>query len=212
MNSTAQVPFASYVPKVAIVTGSAQGIGFAIAHRLADDGLDVAVNDVPAKQKELDSIVEEIRKKGQRAIAVPGDISSESDVASIVETAVRDLGGVDVMVANAGIFLAGGFLELPIEKLDATHAVNVRGTFLCLKYAALQMVKQGRGGRLIAASSASGKQGGQNITAYAASKFAIRGITQSASVDLRQYGITVNTYAPGAIRTPMCKLFILSRL
>ncbi|EJD06797.1 NAD-binding protein [Fomitiporia mediterranea MF3/22] len=193
MSSVSQVPFDSYVPKVAIITGRAQGIGYAITHRLADDGFDVAVNDIHAKQKEIDTIVEEVRKKGRRAIAVPGDVSSETDVAVLVENTVRDLGSVDVMVANAGVMPLGGILELPIEKLEATLAINVRGVFLCLKYAGLQMVKQGRGG-LIAATSTAGKQGGPNIAAYSASKFAVRGLVQSASIDLRKYGITVNAY------------------
>ncbi|EJC97510.1 NAD-binding protein [Fomitiporia mediterranea MF3/22] len=203
MSSVPHIPFDSYVPKIAIVTGGAQGIGYAIVHRLADDGFDVAINDIPTKRKELDTVTEEVRKKGRRAIAVPGDVSSESDVVALVETTVYELGGVDVMVANAGIILAGEFLELPVEKLDATLAVNVRGVFLCLKHAALQMVKQGRSGRLIAASSVMGKQGGPQISAYSASKFAVRGLIQSASIDLRKYGITANAYAPGVIRSAM---------
>lgn len=208
MSSAPQISFDTYAPKVAIVTGGAQGIGYAIVHRLADDGFDVAINDIPTKRKELDTVTEEVRKKGRRAIAVPGDVSSESDVVALVETTVHELGGVDVMVANAGIILAGEFLELPVEKLDATLAVNVRGVFLCLKHAALQMVKQGRSGRLIAASSVMGKQGGPQISAYSASKFAVRGLIQSASIDLRKYGITANAYAPGVIRSAMTKGFL----
>ncbi|EJD06796.1 NAD-binding protein [Fomitiporia mediterranea MF3/22] len=142
MSSVPQVSFESYVLKVAVVMGGAQGIGYAIVHRLADNGFDVTINDIPAKKKELDIVVEEVRKKGRRAIAVPGDVSSEPDVVALVEN------HQEKMVANAGIVLHSGFLEFSVEKLDATLAVNVCGVFLCLKQAALQMVKQGRGGRL----------------------------------------------------------------
>ncbi|EJD06818.1 NAD-binding protein [Fomitiporia mediterranea MF3/22] len=197
------VPFSSYTPRVAIVTGGSQGIGYAIAKRLADDGIDVAINDVRSKQQQIDAVVEEIIKKGRRAIAVPGDVSSEADVISIVEKTASELGGVDIMVANAGIGTFKSILDTTLEKFEEIHAVNNRGVFLCLKYAAAQMVKQGRGGRLIAASSVVGKTGSLGFAAYCASKFAVRGITQSASADLRKYGITVNTYAPGVIRTAM---------
>ncbi|EJD06794.1 NAD-binding protein [Fomitiporia mediterranea MF3/22] len=203
MSSAPQISFDTYAPKVAIVTGGAQGIGYAITRRLTDDGFDVAVNDIPAKQKELDIVVEEVRQKGRRAIAVPGDVSSEPDVVVLVESTVRDLGSVDIMVANAGVFFISEFLELPVERFNDVFDVNVRGVFLCLKHAALQMVKQRRGGRLIAASSAAGKQGLGNVSAYSASKFAVRGLIQSASIDLRKYGITANAYAPGIIHTPM---------
>ncbi|EJD06799.1 NAD-binding protein [Fomitiporia mediterranea MF3/22] len=202
------VPFTSYTPRVAIITGGAQGIGYAISQRLADDGIDVAVNDIAAKQKEIDAVVEEIRKKGRRAIAIPGDVSSEADVISMVETAIRELGSIDIartiqMVANAGIAPLRPLVETPVEMFDSAIAVNARGAFLCFKHAARQMIKQGRGGRMIAASSVAGKQGGNSIVSYSASKFAIRGIAQSASTELHDYGITVNTYAPGGIRTPM---------
>ncbi|EJD06800.1 NAD-binding protein [Fomitiporia mediterranea MF3/22] len=197
------VPFTSYTPRVAIVTGGTQGIGYAIANRLADDGINIAVNDIPSKQPQIDAVVEEIKKKSRRAIAVPGDVCSEADVISIVEKVVSELGSVDIMVANAGIAMHKSILDTTLENFEAIHAVNNRGVFLCLKYAAAQMVKQGRGGRLIAASSVVGKMGSLGLTAYSASKFAVRGLTQSASADLRKYGITVNTYAPGIIRTAM---------
>ncbi|EJD06819.1 NAD-binding protein [Fomitiporia mediterranea MF3/22] len=194
-------PFSSYTPRVAIVTGAAQGIGYAVAHRLADDGIDIAVNDITSKRDQINIVVEELRNKGRRAIAAPGDVSSEVDVISIIEKTVQDLGGVDIMVANAGITQFCGFLHTSIETYDKILDVNGRGTFLCFKYAALQMIKQGRGGRLIAASSFLGKQGAPNLIAYAASKFAVRGIVQTASIELSRHGITANGYAPGSIRT-----------
>ncbi|EJD06806.1 NAD-binding protein [Fomitiporia mediterranea MF3/22] len=194
--ATPVTPFTSYTPRVAIVTGSAQGIGYAIAHRLADDGIDVAVNDLVSKQDQIDAVVDELRKKGRCAIAVPGDISSEADVIAIVEKTVQELGSVDIMVANAAISQLCSFLHTSVESYDSVLGVNARGVFMCFKYAAVQMVKQGRGGRLI---------GQQNLVAYVASKFAVRGIVQTASIELRRHGITVNAYAPGTIRTGACK-------
>ena len=95
--STPSVPFDSYTPRVAIVTGAAQGIGYAIAQRLAEDGIDVAINDIADKQKQIDSVVQEIRKKGRRAISIPGDVSSETEVISMIEKTSSELGGVDIV-------------------------------------------------------------------------------------------------------------------
>ncbi|THG97821.1 hypothetical protein EW145_g7536 [Phellinidium pouzarii] len=140
----------SYTPRVAIVTGSAQGIGYDIAHRLADDGIDIVINDIPAKAAQANEVAAEIQKKGRRAIAVLADVASEPEVISLIEKAVQGLGSVDIMVANAGIAKARGFLETSVEDFNTVLAVNARGVFLCYKHAAIQMIKQGRGGRLIA--------------------------------------------------------------
>lgn len=86
---------------------------------------------------------------------------------------------------------------------ERTYSVNVRGTFLCYKYAAVQMVAKGRGGRLIGATSNLGKQGAAGFSSYCATKFAVRGMTQSAAIEFAKFGITVNAYAAGAIDTPM---------
>ncbi|KAF8982010.1 hypothetical protein BDQ17DRAFT_1262536, partial [Cyathus striatus] len=135
---------------------------------------------------------------GEKCSISIGDVSKEDDVKNIFETCTEELGGVDVVRIKHG--LIHSYL-VPVDQLDRLYAVNVRGTFLCYKYAALQMIKQGRGGRIIGAhqwleskvrtSSFSG--------AYVASKFAIRGLTQSAATELGKYGITVNAYAPGRV-------------
>jgi len=188
---------------VALVTGSAQGIGRGIALRLADDGFDIAVNDISANKPNLASLAEEIRSKGRKALEVVADVSVEDEVKGMVESAVKELGGLDVMVANAGVFVWKPIVETSVEDWDRVYSINVRGVFLCYKYAAKQMLAQGRGGRIIGASSGAGKKGQPNLTAYSSSKFAVRGLTQSAATELGKEGITVNAYAPGAIGTPM---------
>ncbi|TBU29003.1 NAD(P)-binding protein [Dichomitus squalens] len=190
-------------PRVAIVTGAAQGLGEAIALRLADDDFDVAVVGSTRNPERLDAVVAAITAKGRRAIAVTGDVSLEADIVSLVEKTVRELGGVDVMVANAAIVRQTSLVDLTVEEWDEHLGVNARGVMLCFKHAARQMIRQGRGGRIIAIGSTSSKRGHTSISAYAASKFAIRGLAQCAALELRKYNITVNTVAPGSIATKM---------
>ncbi|EMD34714.1 hypothetical protein CERSUDRAFT_116904 [Gelatoporia subvermispora B] len=196
-------PVPSIPARVALVTGAAQGIGEAIALRLAADGLDVALNDVPCKTEQLKDLVERIKALGARAVAIPGDVTSEADVALMVKTAVEVLGGLDVMVANAGIVAMKPLLDTSAEEYDRIMAVNARGVMLCFKAAAAQMIKQGRGGRIVGACSGSGKKGISNMAAYSMSKFAVRGLTQACAAEWIRHGITVNSYAPGCILTPM---------
>ncbi|KAJ3487498.1 hypothetical protein NLI96_g3492 [Meripilus lineatus] len=183
------------VTQVALVTGSAQGIGEAIALRFARDGIDVALLDIHAKQKQLEGIAKKIEAEGRRALVILADVSQEEEVKGAVDKTVETLGGLDIMVANAAVLSVGGILELPSDEWKRVQAVNVEGVMYCYKYAAIQMVKQGRGGRIL---------GMMNAPAYSTSKFAIRGLTQAVAKELLPHKITVNTYAPGLIATPMC--------
>ncbi|KAH9477362.1 Short-chain dehydrogenase [Psilocybe cubensis] len=198
------------VARVAIVTGAAQGIGKSIALRLAEDGLDVVVNDIPSKSSELDSVKAAVEAKGRKSLAVVGDISSEADVIALVEKTVSALGGLDVMVANAGILFPTPLVDLPVSEWDRIFNINARGTFLCYRHAAKQMIKQGRGGRIIGAASSASKQGIANLGHYSASKFAVRGLTQSAALEWGAHKITVNSYAPSTVETPMVDNFVSS--
>ncbi|KZT00641.1 NAD(P)-binding protein [Laetiporus sulphureus 93-53] len=184
----------SFQPRVAIITGAAQGIGKEIALRLARDGLDVAVNDISSKSEELEQVVAQIQDIGRQAIALVADVSDEEQVRNMVEKTVQKLGRLDVMVANAGISVSGSILDMNMEQWNRTININLHGVMLCYKYAAEQMVKQGTGGRLIGASK---------LSAYCTSKFAVRGLTQALALELAEHKITVNTYAPGVILTSM---------
>ncbi|KAI0266334.1 acetoin reductase family protein [Gloeopeniophorella convolvens] len=188
--------------KVALVTGAARGIGRGIALRLSEDGFAVAVNDLP-NTPELDELVQEIEGQGRRAFAVPADVSVEKQVEQMIQKVVQELGSLDVMVANAGIFIFDSVLSATAEDFDRLMSVNARSTLLCYKYAGKQMVAQGRGGRIIGSDSLVVSLASQVVASYSATKFAIRGLTQAAAQELGAHGITVNAYAPGTIDTRM---------
>jgi len=189
--------------RVALVTGASQGIGYAIAVRLAQDGLNVAVNDIVAKSDKLDSVVSEIRALGRQSISVPADVSSDVEVKQMVDRVVFELGSLDVMIANAGVALRKSFIETTTEDLNFMLRVNSVGVFNCYKFAAIQMIAQGRGGRIIGASSNCGLKGFPSTSVYSMSKFAVRALTQSVAQELRPHNILVNTYAPGLVSTDM---------
>ncbi|KAJ7811437.1 hypothetical protein B0H14DRAFT_2378350 [Mycena olivaceomarginata] len=204
--------------RTAIVTGAAQGIGRGISLRLAADGLDVAVADLPSQINALNAVVAEIQQLGRKAVAVIADVSKEDEVKALVETTVSSLGRLDMMVANAGIVNGPGgvvsIMDANVENWQKGWDVNLRGTLLCYQYAARQMIKQGAGGRII---------GYVGLGGYCILKAAIRSMTQTTgkhlpafrpTLELREHNVTVNSYAPGAIDTNMsaCSVWDLAHL
>lgn len=192
-------------PRVALVTGGGQGIGRAIALRLARDGFDVAISDLPRAAETAESVKAEIEALGRRATVVPADVTDASDVAAMVDRAVADLGRLDVTVANAGIARIESILETTAESWDLTFAINTRGVFLTWQAAAKQYIAQGHGGKLVAAASQAAYRSSAALPAYSASKWAVRGLTQAAAQEFAPYGITANSYAPGIVNTPLWK-------
>ncbi|KAJ8514989.1 hypothetical protein ONZ45_g7526 [Pleurotus djamor] len=191
--------------RVAVITGSAQGIGQAVATRLASDGLDVVISDIPTKRDQLDAVRECIlaASPNVKVVVIPADVSVEDDVKNLVAQTVSQLGGLDVMVANAGTAWIKPILESTVEDIDNMFATNYRGVYLCYKEAAKVMIEQKRGGRIIGASSSTGKKGYPMMSIYCGTKAAIRFLTQSAAAEFGSFGITVNAYAPGAVITPL---------
>ncbi|KAJ7363815.1 hypothetical protein DFH08DRAFT_910243 [Mycena albidolilacea] len=193
-----------------LVTGAAQGLGRAIALRLADDGFDVAVNDLPAQADNLLEVVKVIQAKGRSSSLHLADVTVEEQVKATIAEVAQVYDGIDVVVANTGVATWATLAQMSVDEWDRIMTINCRGTFLCYKYAALQMINQGRGGRIIGASSVAGKRGASGLGAYSASNFAIRGLTQAAALEYGPHQITVNAYAPSAIDSDMRKMISTS--
>ncbi len=187
--------------KVAIVTGGARGIGRAIALRLAEDGAAVAVADL--NEEGAAGVAGEISGAGGRALAARVDVTDAQSTQELVARTARELGRLDVMVANAGIIQVKPFLDLTVDDWEGTFAVNVRGVFLSLQAAARQLIQQGEGGRLLATASIAAKMGAPYQAHYQASKSAVVGLVRSAAWELGKHGITVNAYCPGVVDTDM---------
>lgn len=187
--------------KVALVTGGGRGIGRAIALALADAGADVAVvvsRDVTAAE----SVAEEIRAKGRRALALQTDVSRATATEELVSTVVSELGRIDILVNNAGITRDGLIMRMSEEDWDAVLDVNLKGTFNCTKAAIKRMIRQ-RSGRIVNVTSIMGITGNGGQANYAASKAGIIGLTKSTAKEVGSRGITCNAVAPGWIQTQM---------
>lgn len=186
--------------KVAFVTGAAQGIGEAIAKRLVHDGFAVAIADYNIKGAQ--ALADEINKNG-RAIAVQVDVSKRDQVFTAVEKTVKELGDLNVVVNNAGVGPTTPLDTITPEQFEKVYAINVGGTYWGIQAAMKAFHDLGHGGKIINASSQAGQVGNPNLALYGGTKFAIRGITQTAARDLAKDKITVNAYCPGIVKTPM---------
>lgn len=190
--------------RVAIITGSSKGIGKGIAIAFAKEGCRVVVNS-HKESEEGNDVVDEIKRLGSDAIFVAADVSKEEEVKNLVDKAVRKFGKLDILVNNAGILVQGAVTELTEKDWERQMDVNLKGVFLCTKYAVQRMVKQGRGGRIINISSIAGLVGFPGISAYCASKGGVTELTREVALDCAKYGITVNAIDPGVIITDMTK-------
>lgn len=187
--------------KVALVTGAGQGIGKAIAERLAKDGFSVVV--VARHMDALQKVVEGIKANGGEAFAVTADVAKRDEVFAAVDQAVEHYGDFNVMVNNAGVAPTTPIDTVTPEDLQKVYSINVGGTIWGVQAAHAAFKKLGHPGKIINATSQAGVVGNPNLTVYSSSKFAIRGITQVTARELAEEGTTVNAYAPGIVKTPM---------
>ncbi len=187
--------------RIAIVTGSARGIGRAIALKLAEIGSTVVINDVGGIQS-VENVAEEIRAMNRQSIAVIADVSSTTDVTRLVETAIATYGKIDILVNNAGITRDQLLIRMSDEDWDNVLNVNLRSAFLCTRAVLRHMIKQ-RWGRIVSMASIVGIMGNAGQANYASSKAGVIGFTRSIAKEVASRGITVNAIAPGFIETAM---------
>jgi NAD(P)-dependent dehydrogenase (short-subunit alcohol dehydrogenase family) len=182
--------------KVAVVTGGGRGLGLAYARALAANGAAVVVNDVDADVAR--AAVESIAAAGGRAVAHVGAIGSSDVATELVQTAVTAFGRLDVLVTNAGILRDTVLWKMTDEDFDAVISVHLRGTFTCVRAAAVRMREQGDGGRIICVGSPTGQVGNFGQTNYAAAKAGIVGMVRTWALELQRAGIAVNAVIPVA--------------
>jgi 3-oxoacyl-[acyl-carrier protein] reductase/meso-butanediol dehydrogenase/(S,S)-butanediol dehydrogenase/diacetyl reductase len=193
-----------------------RGVGRATALKLAQRGADLALTDVPRQPQDLppgevrvgwrglDSVAEEVQAVGGRCLTIPCDLGDRDQVQGLIQQAVAHYNRIDILVNNARAII--GRDKVPVTELseDVWHhflAINTTAVFLLTKLVGREMVRQGRGGRIINIASNAAKQASAMGAAYSTSKFAVVGLTQASALDLAPYGITVNAVCPGPINT-----------
>ncbi len=186
--------------RVAIVTGGASGIGFGIASRLAEAKATVLIADMDGSRA-IDSS-NSLKEKGLSAFDYQIDISNEDSVRALMDFALSHFGGLDILVNNAGVYPAVSLTRMSASDFDRVLAVNLKGAFLCLKYAAEKMIEQGAGGKIINITSIDAIHPSMvGLAHYDASKHGLWGLTKNAALEYAPYKIQINAIAPGAIAT-----------
>ena len=207
--------------RVAVVTGAGRGQGRSHAQVLAEAGADVVITDIGrdiesvpyalAAEDDLAETARLVEKSGRRAVAVTADVRQRDDMERVVATALDDLGGLDIVVANAGICGFGAMPALTEAQWDDMLAVNLTGVFNTFRAAVPHLVAQGRG-RLFATSSGAGRTSAPNLSHYAATKWGVIGFVKSVALEVAASGVTANVVCPTTVDTPMVHNDALYRL
>lgn len=191
-----------YTDQVAVITGAADGIGKAIAQRMAEEGASLALWDI--KESRLKALESEWQAKGIPVKATTVDITEEASVEKAFKETVEHFGRLDILVNSAGIVgpTQTKITDYPTAAFDEIYRVNLKGSFLTSKYALTWMEKSGKG-RILLIASIAGKEGNPNMVGYSATKAGVIGLVKALGKEYATTGITVNGLAPAVIRTPM---------
>ena len=187
--------------RTAVITGSGRGIGKAIALKLAANGANIVINDIPSSDY-ADETCEEIKALGVDAIVVKGDVRKKDDVEALISAAIEKFGKIDIFVNNAGITRDGLMIRMNEEDWDLVMDINLKGSFNCIKAVASPMMKQ-RSGSIINIASIVGVMGNAGQANYVASKAGLIGLTKTTAKEFASRGIRCNAVAPGFIRSAM---------
>jgi 3-oxoacyl-[acyl-carrier protein] reductase len=189
--------------RIAIVTGAGQGIGEAIAVRLATAGADVAVVDLNLPLAE--AVASRLRGLGRRSIAIRCDVSRAPDVEEMRDRVLSEFGKIDILVNNAGIAGRNApLVEVSEAEWEQVMTVDVKSVFLCSKAVLPHMIER-RYGKIVNVASIAGKEGNPNLTPYSAAKAAVIGLTKALAKEVVHFGVYVNCVAPAVIETPILK-------
>jgi len=198
--------------KVAFITGGARGQGRNHALTLAAEGADIVLYDVPdatdtisypmASVEELKQTEADVTALGRCCLAIEGDVRSYPDVSAAVDRAIEELGGVDIMLANAGAASYYKSSVMPVEAWDELIDINLNGVFYPIRAVLAHMIERGSG-RIVATASTMARMGGANAAHYAASKWAVVGLIKSVAMEASKHGVTANCVAPTAVNTPL---------
>jgi len=186
--------------KVAIVTGGAQGIGRGIVETLSAAGAHVVIAD--RNRAEAQTVVAALQRQGRESLAIETDVADEASVRELMRRVVEQDKRIDILVNNAGIFPMRPLRELDAETWDRTLDVNLRGAYLCTRFAAESMIASRGGGRIINISTINTARTYVGMAHYDASKGGLNALTKAAALEYAPFGVTVNAVAPGGVRTP----------
>lgn len=187
--------------KTAIVTGGAKGIGYSIAYRLGEAGASVVIAN--RNRKNGIDAANKLKKFGFKAFAVKTDVSKEADVKNLISSTMKKYGGLDILVNNAGIYPSVSLEQMSLRDFQEVISINLNSVFLCTKYAAQEMVKKSKGGKIINITSVDAiHPSSVGLAHYDASKHGVWGFTKNIALELAAYNIWVNAIAPGGILTP----------